>query len=52
MVHALGLGSDLVGVTHECDFPPGVQELPHLTSTLLLEGASSSEIDVLVRERL
>ena len=52
MVHALGLGSDLVGVTHECDFPPGVQELPHLTSTLLPEGASSSEIDVLVRERL
>ena len=52
MVHALGLGSDLVGVTHECDFPPGVEELPHLTSTLLPEGASSSEIDALVRERL
>ena len=52
MVHALGLGHALVGVTHECDFPPGVEELPHLTRTLLPEGASSSEIDTLVRERL
>ena len=52
MVHALGLGHALVGVTHECDFPPGVEELPPLTRTLLPEGASSSEIDTLVRERL
>ena len=31
LVCALGRGDDLVGVTHECDFPPGVERLPHLT---------------------
>ena len=31
LVCALGRGDELVGVTHECDFPPGVEFLPHLT---------------------
>ena len=29
---ALGLGDDVVAVTHECDYPPEAQELPQLTS--------------------
>jgi iron complex transport system substrate-binding protein len=48
---ALGLGPDVVGVTHECDYPPEAAELPHLTRTVLPEGLSSEEIDAAVRER-
>jgi iron complex transport system substrate-binding protein len=46
---ALGLGSDLVAVTHECDFPPEAQELPIVTrSTLGLERSTSGEIETAV----
>ncbi|HYH60107.1 MAG TPA: ABC transporter substrate-binding protein [Thermoleophilaceae bacterium] len=48
---ALGLGPDVVGVTHECDYPPDAAELPHLTRTVIPEGLSSEEIDAAVRER-
>src|SRR6478735_8555875 len=48
----LGLGESLVGVTHECDYPPFVVQLPKVTRTLIPHDASSSEIDALVRERL
>ena len=48
----LGLGGDLVGVTHECDFPPFVAKLPKVTRTLIPHDASSRVIDALVRERL
>lgn len=52
IVHAVGLGSSLVGVTHECDFPPEVSCLPKVTRTLIPPDASSAEIDGLVRDRL
>ena len=52
IVCALGLGDRLVGVTHECDFPPAVQQLPKVTRTLIPGDASSREIDRLVRRRL
>lgn len=48
----LGLESELVGVTHECDFPPVVRQLPKVTRTLIPAAATSREIDSLVRERL
>jgi iron complex transport system substrate-binding protein len=48
----LGLERELVGVTHECDYPPGVRALPKVTRTLIPVAASSREIDTLVRERL
>ena len=48
---ALGLGPDVVGVTHECDYPPAAAELPHLTRTVIPEGLSTEEIDAAVRER-
>jgi iron complex transport system substrate-binding protein len=51
MVYALGLGHDLVGVTHECDYPPEAADLPHLTRSVLPEGLSAAEIDRQVRER-
>lgn len=51
IVGALGLGEHLVGVTHECDYPPEACELPEVTITRVPEDASSAEIDQLVNER-
>jgi iron complex transport system substrate-binding protein len=48
----LGLADDLVGVTHECDYPRAVRGLPRVTHTFIAADASSREIDSLVRERL
>ncbi|MBX9579033.1 MAG: cobalamin-binding protein [Gemmataceae bacterium] len=48
----LGLGDDLVGVTHECDHPRFVADLPKVTRTLVPHDAGSRDIDALVRERL
>ena len=52
IVCSLGLGDELVGVTHECDHPPFVRELPKITHTLIPHDASSGRIDALVREQL
>jgi iron complex transport system substrate-binding protein len=52
IVCALGLSEQLVGVTHECDWPPSVRALPRVTRTLIPHDATSAEIDSLVRERL
>ena len=52
IVCALGLGDQLVGVTHECDFPAAVRGLPKVTRTLIPTDARSREIDGLVRDRL
>jgi iron complex transport system substrate-binding protein len=52
IVCALGLGDDLVGVTHECDHPKFVAALPKVTRTLIPHDATSRQIDALVRERL
>ena len=45
LVCALGHGDDLVGVTHECDFPPGVERLPHLTRSRIPSSASSDAFE-------
>ncbi len=45
IAHAIGRGDSLVGVTHECDYPHGVERLPHLTASLLSPELSSREID-------
>lgn len=50
MLFALGLGESVVGVTHECDYPPAAAALPHLTATVLPEGLSAGEIDAAVKE--
>jgi iron complex transport system substrate-binding protein len=43
---ALGLGGQVVAVTHECDFPPEASLLPIVTrSTLRLGGKQSDAID-------
>ena len=46
---ALGLGDQLVAVTHECDFPPEAASLPIVTrSTLGLEDKDSDGIEAAV----
>jgi iron complex transport system substrate-binding protein len=52
MICLLGLEDELVGVTHECDYPAFVRWLPKVTRTLIPTDASSGAIDGLVRERL
>lgn len=53
IVCALGLSDRLVGVTHECDFPPGVRQKPQVTSSVIdSEGLSGAEIDQAVRDSL
>lgn len=49
MVYALGLGDALVGVSHECDYPPEARTRPHLTACRLAIGATSRAIDEGVR---
>jgi iron complex transport system substrate-binding protein len=51
MLFALGLDEELVGVTHECDYPPDALELPKVTRNVLPEGLSSAEIDAAVKQR-
>jgi len=51
MLFALGLGDSVVAVTHECDYPPEAEGLPHLTRSVVPEGLSAAEIDRAVRER-
>ena len=53
IVTALGLEKNLVGITHECDFPQSIQNLPHLTASRIShETMTSREIDHAVRSQL
>ena len=47
---ALGLREQLVGRSHECDFPSGVETLPVLSEPKLDPTAPSGAIDARVRE--
>src|SRR5437870_13110394 len=53
IVCALGLEDSLVGITHECDYPPAINDRPRLTSSRIShETMSSAEIDHAVRSQL
>ncbi len=53
IVHALGAGDQLVGRSHECDFPASVQQLPVVSRpTIHLDEASAAGIDRAVTDRL
>ena len=53
IVCALGLEENLVGITHECDFPASVSGKPPLTASRIShETMTSKEIDHAVRSQL
>ena len=52
LICGLGLRQQLVGVSHECDYPNSVIGLPVLTSSRIPQGLDSGSIDHLVTEQL
>ena len=52
IICALGLEKNLVGRSHECDFPASVKELPICTEANFPDGLSSADIDIKVKEIL
>ena len=53
MACALGLADSIVGITHECDYPPEIKSKPVVVRNVLpLERMSQSEIDRAVAERI
>lgn len=50
IVAALGFVDHLVGRSHECDFPPGVEALPACSSTKVPVHGNSTDIDKRVKE--
>lgn len=46
---ALGLAKDIVGISHDCDYPAEILNRPRLTGTTLGSGLTSYEIDQKVR---
>jgi iron complex transport system substrate-binding protein len=53
MACALGLADQLVGITHECDYPPEVLgKTVVVRNALPIEGMSQLEIDVAVAQRM
>lgn len=51
LLFALGLGDDVVGVTHECDYPTAALDRTPVTRDLLPAGLDAAQIDAAVRER-
>ncbi|MBI1806257.1 MAG: cobalamin-binding protein [Ignavibacteria bacterium] len=52
IIYALGLGDNLVAVTHECDYPPEALSKPRVTRSDISPSLSSAEIDFRVRQQL
>jgi iron complex transport system substrate-binding protein len=53
IVHALGLGDRLVGISHECDHPPEALRMPRASRPRFdPDGKTSGEIDAAVRRAM
>jgi len=50
ILFSLGLGDQVVGVSHECDYPPSARTKPVVVHSRLPKGITPLEIDRLVRE--
>ncbi|MGB8346417.1 MAG: cobalamin-binding protein [Ktedonobacteraceae bacterium] len=50
MIYALGCQDQLVGRSHECDYPPEVQSLPVVSKVQIDINTSSAQIDTQIRE--
>jgi iron complex transport system substrate-binding protein len=48
ILFALGAGEQVVGVSHECDYPEEARRRPVLTGSALLSGMSAAEVDAAV----
>jgi iron complex transport system substrate-binding protein len=48
ILFALGAGDSVVGVSHECDYPPAARTRPILTGSALSAGMSAAEVDAAV----
>ena len=52
MLFGMGLGEQVVGISHECDWPAECLSLPRVTRSLIDSHATSNDIDRQVHERL
>ena len=52
ILFALGAGDDVVGVSHECDYPPEARTRPILTGSALQQGMTPAAVDAAVSEQL
>jgi iron complex transport system substrate-binding protein len=52
ILYAVGAGDEIVGVTHECDYPSEARAKPRLTSSALPQASRASDIDRHVRASL
>lgn len=49
MICGIGLREQLVGVSHECNWPPGLEDLPRVTRSRIDSSADSAAIDAQVK---
>lgn len=52
ILFAVGAGPEVVGVSHECDFPEEARRLPVLTGSALRPGLTAAEVDAAVSGQL
>ena len=52
IISALNLCNDLVGISHECDYPKEISKLPKLTTSRIKTKESSLKIDYNIKEIL
>lgn len=52
ILFALGAGENVVGVSHECDFPSAARALPRLTGSALAPGMAPVAVDAAVSAQL
>ncbi len=52
MIAALGCLDQMVGRSHECDYPPEVLSLPTVSAPQIMTNTSSAEIDAQIKQRV
>ncbi len=52
MVCALGLADQLVGISHDCDYPPEIRNRPVLSEAIVTSDFRSGAIDVRIRNHV
>ena len=52
ILFALGAGDEVVGVSHECDYPPEARTRPILTGSALQQGMTPAAVDAAVSAQL